>query len=137
MDQYVAQLERQPDGVLMAVLYRNGRRAHAELVRSVRQGRRRAHDLLCTAVDTAGRAFLVDVFRINRDGSLTGTESVTVPGGVAGEGIVVARARPTPRCPPAARNLPAVGGRLGPRRRQRAGGEPELRSTVPLISGRR
>lgn len=57
MDEYVAQLERQPDGVLMAVLYRNGRRAHAELVRSVRQGRRRAHDLLCTAVDTAGRAF--------------------------------------------------------------------------------
>ena len=56
---------------------------------------------------------IVDVFRINRDGSLTGTESVTVPGGVAGEGIVVARARPTPRCPPAARNLPAVGGRLG------------------------
>lgn len=36
-----------------------------------------------------GRNGIVDGFRINPDGSLTGVGSVTVPDGVAGEGIVV------------------------------------------------
>ena len=57
MDEFVAQLERQPDGQLVAVLYVNGGRAHTEPVRSLRQGKRRAHDLLCTGVDTQGKAF--------------------------------------------------------------------------------
>jgi|GEM_PF-5812948 len=51
MDQFVAQLERQPDGGLVAVLYVNGGRADTRPVGSVRQGERRAHDLLCAAVD--------------------------------------------------------------------------------------
>ena len=61
MDQFVAQLERQPDGGLVAVLYVNGGRADSRPVRSVRQGKRRAHDLLCAAVDAqVKRAAAVD-----------------------------------------------------------------------------
>ena len=61
MDQFVAQLERQPDGVLVAVLYVNGGRADSRPVRSVRQGKRRAHDMLCAAVDAqVNRAAAVD-----------------------------------------------------------------------------
>ncbi len=61
MDQFVAQLERQPDGGLVAVLYVNGGRADTRPVGSVRQGKRRAHDLLCAAVDAqVKRAAAVD-----------------------------------------------------------------------------
>jgi hypothetical protein len=55
--EFTAQVERRPDGSLVTVLYRDGQRVHEQLVRSLRQGKRRAYDLLCTAVDTAGVAF--------------------------------------------------------------------------------
>jgi len=54
---FTAQVERRPDGSLVAALYREGRRVHEQSVRSLRQGKRRAYDLLCTAVDTGGAAF--------------------------------------------------------------------------------
>lgn len=55
--EFAAQVERRPDGSLVTVLYRGGSRVHEQSVRSVRQGKRRAYDLLCTAVDTGGAAF--------------------------------------------------------------------------------
>jgi len=65
MQEYLTQVERLPDGSLCTALYRGERRVHQELVRNVRQGKRRAYDLLCTAVDTdsdadpsVGSAFL-------------------------------------------------------------------------------
>jgi hypothetical protein len=65
MDQFVAQLERQPDGGLVAVLYVNGGRADTRPVGSVRQGKRRAHDLLCAAVDAQVKG-LAAVDRVRR-----------------------------------------------------------------------
>lgn len=55
--QFTAQVERRHDGSLVTALYRDGSRVHEQSVRSLRQGKRRAYDLLCTAVDTAGAAF--------------------------------------------------------------------------------
>jgi len=55
--EFAAQVERRPDGSLVTALYRGGSRVHEQSVRSVRQGKRRAYDLLCTAVDTGGAAF--------------------------------------------------------------------------------
>jgi hypothetical protein len=49
---YLTQVERLPDGSLWATLYGSGRRLHQEPVRTLRHGKRRAYDLLCTAVDT-------------------------------------------------------------------------------------
>ena len=65
MDQFVAQLERQPDGGLVAVLYVNRGRADTRPVGSVRQGKRRAHDLLCAAVDAQVKG-LATVDRVRR-----------------------------------------------------------------------
>ena len=45
-------MERLPDGSLSTTLYGGGRRVTQEQVRNLRQGKRRAYDLLCTAVDT-------------------------------------------------------------------------------------
>jgi hypothetical protein len=53
VDELVAQVERRRDGQLLGVLYRNGRRVQTRPVGSAREGRRRAYDLLCTAVDIA------------------------------------------------------------------------------------
>ena len=53
MDELMARVERRRDGQLLGVLYRNGRRVQSRPVGSAREGRRRAYDLLCTAVDTA------------------------------------------------------------------------------------
>src|SRR6478752_4651513 len=50
--EYLVQLERCPDGSLRTILYRDGRPIRQETVRSLRHGRRRAYDLLCTAIDT-------------------------------------------------------------------------------------
>lgn len=55
--QFTAQVERRHDGSLVTALYRDGSRVHEQSVRSLRQGKRRAYDLLCTAVDTRGAAF--------------------------------------------------------------------------------
>ena len=52
MQEYVTRVERLPDGSLSTILYRGGRRVTQEKVRNLRQGKRRAYDLLCTAVDT-------------------------------------------------------------------------------------
>jgi hypothetical protein len=52
MQEYVTRVERLPDGSLRTTLYRGGRRVHQEPVRTLRHGKRRANDLLCTAVDT-------------------------------------------------------------------------------------
>ena len=51
MRQYVAELERLPDGSLRACLYRDGQCLHWEWVGSERRGRRRVVDLICTAID--------------------------------------------------------------------------------------
>ena len=52
MQEYVTRVERLPDGSLCTTLYRGGRRVYQEPVRTLRHGKRRAYDLLCTAVDT-------------------------------------------------------------------------------------
>jgi len=52
VQEYLTQVERLPDGSLWATLYGSGRRLHQEPVRTLRHGKRRAYDLLCTAVDT-------------------------------------------------------------------------------------
>src|SRR6476469_1697409 len=52
MQEYVTRVERLPDGSLRTTLFRGGRRVHQEPVRTLRHGKRRAHDLLCSAVDT-------------------------------------------------------------------------------------
>ena len=52
MQEYVTRVERLPDGSLRTTLFRGGRRVHQEPVRTLRHGKRRAYDLLCTAVDT-------------------------------------------------------------------------------------
>ena len=52
MQEYLTQVERLPDGSLCATLYGSGRPVHQESVRNLRHGKRRAYDLLCTAVDT-------------------------------------------------------------------------------------
>jgi GAF domain-containing protein len=52
MQEYVTRVERLRDGSLRTTLFRGGRRVHQEPVRTLRQGKRRAHDLLCSAVDT-------------------------------------------------------------------------------------
>ena len=52
MDELLARVERRRDGQLLGVLYRNGRQVQTRPVGSAREGRRRAYDLLCTAVDT-------------------------------------------------------------------------------------
>ena len=49
---YLAELERLSDGRLRATLYRDGHPVHREWVRSLRHGRRRVIDLICTAIDT-------------------------------------------------------------------------------------
>lgn len=51
MDQYIARVERSRDGSIAVVLYRNFGPVRIEAVSSVRHGRRRAYDLLCSAVD--------------------------------------------------------------------------------------
>src|SRR6478735_2489220 len=50
--EYLVQVERCLDGSLRTTLYRDGRPIRQETVRSLRHGRRRAYDLLCTAIDT-------------------------------------------------------------------------------------
>ena len=52
MQEYVTRVERLPDGSLRATLFRGGRWVHQDPVRTLRHGKRRAHNLLCTAVDT-------------------------------------------------------------------------------------
>jgi hypothetical protein len=52
MQDYLTTVERLPDGSLSTTLYRGGRRVTQDKVRNMRQGKRRASDLLCTAVDT-------------------------------------------------------------------------------------
>ena len=52
MQEYVTRVERLPDGSLCTTLYGGGRRVYLEPVRTLRRGKRRAYDLLCTAVDT-------------------------------------------------------------------------------------
>ena len=52
VQEYLTQVERLPDGSLCATLYGSGRPVHQESVRNLRHGKRRAYDLLCTAVDT-------------------------------------------------------------------------------------
>lgn len=51
MSSYLTELERLPDGSLRISLYRDGRAVHREWVGSERRGRRRAFNLICTAVD--------------------------------------------------------------------------------------
>ena len=52
MQEYVTRVERLPDGSLCTTLFGGGRRVYMEPVRTLRHGKRRAYDLLCTAVDT-------------------------------------------------------------------------------------
>lgn len=52
MQEYVTRVERLPDGSLCTTLHGGGRRVHQEPVPTLRRGKRRAYDLLCTAVDT-------------------------------------------------------------------------------------
>jgi hypothetical protein len=51
--EFMAQVERLSDGSLRVVLYDGGLLVRAEPVHTVRQGKRRAHDLACSAVDEA------------------------------------------------------------------------------------
>jgi hypothetical protein len=51
MREYVTRVERLPDGSLCTTQYGGGRRVHQEPVRTLRLGKRRAYDLLCTAVE--------------------------------------------------------------------------------------
>ena len=52
VQEYLTQVERLPDGSVCTTLYGNGRRLQGELVDNPRHGKRRAYDLLCTAIDT-------------------------------------------------------------------------------------
>ena len=54
--EYVGHVERDPSGALWAVLYAEGQVLRREQVRSLRQGRRRATDLVLAAADSAARA---------------------------------------------------------------------------------
>ena len=51
MQEYVTRVERLSDGSLCTTLFGGGRRVYQEPVRTLRHGKRRAYDLLCTAVD--------------------------------------------------------------------------------------
>jgi len=50
-DGYVGQVERDPDGMLWAVLYYGAEIVEREQVRSLRKGRRRVTDLVLAAAD--------------------------------------------------------------------------------------
>ena len=52
---YVGQVERDPDGVLWAVLYCGGLVISREPVRSLRRGKRRVADLVLGASDSSAR----------------------------------------------------------------------------------
>jgi GAF domain-containing protein len=107
VQEYVTQVERLPDGSLCTTLYGDGRRLHQEPVRNRRHGKRRAYDLLCTAVDNEWDVdpsiqpmFLGSNFPSAEVGSLPGArllraaESDTGVGSSAGDaaGALTARA---------------------------------------------
>ena len=56
MRDYLTQVERRPDGSLRTVLYCSGRQVYQEPARNLRHGKRRAHDLLCSAIHEAMEA---------------------------------------------------------------------------------
>lgn len=61
--EYVGHVERDPSGVLWAVLYAEGQVLRREQVRSLRQGKRRVTDLVLAAADSSARANLLTGMR--------------------------------------------------------------------------